>query len=199
MGGFAKVAAGVLAAGTIASGGTAIQHRDDPLPVTDAKADVAAAAVRGGRRTRPARLYIASTPRHESYAVSTFGSGGTRCSGGRRPRAGRRRRPRAAFDGPGVDANAAEEPVARASRTRFCRSTLGCRSKARPRNEPTQEEPAANEGETGEPQSGDPSDPASGPVRGAAARPERADGRLEPGRRAWRLRTCPSYVWLAAA
>jgi RNA polymerase sigma factor (sigma-70 family) len=41
-GGFAKVAAGVLAAGTIAGGGTAIQQSDEPMRASDAKAaDVA--------------------------------------------------------------------------------------------------------------------------------------------------------------
>jgi RNA polymerase sigma factor (sigma-70 family) len=41
-GGFAKLAAGVLAAGTIAGGGTAIQQSDEPLRAPDAKAaDVA--------------------------------------------------------------------------------------------------------------------------------------------------------------
>jgi hypothetical protein len=41
-GGFAKVAAGVLAVGTIAGGGTAIQQSDEPLRASDAKAaDVA--------------------------------------------------------------------------------------------------------------------------------------------------------------
>jgi RNA polymerase sigma factor (sigma-70 family) len=44
-GGFAKVAAGVLAAGTIAGGGTAIQQSDEPLRAPDAKAaDVAKGA-----------------------------------------------------------------------------------------------------------------------------------------------------------
>ena len=37
-GGFAKVAAGVLATGAIAGGGTAIQHSDDPLRSPEAKA-----------------------------------------------------------------------------------------------------------------------------------------------------------------
>ncbi len=159
VGGFAKVAAGVLAAGTIASGGTAIQHRDDPLPVTDVQADVAAqqsAGVDALTRT----LYNASRPSTESYAVSTFGSGGTRAAAG----AGLESAGdgvHAGVDGPGLNANEAEEPAPAESDPLLPDTLVPVEGDTE--EQPTQEEPAANEGETGEPQSGDPSDPASDP------------------------------------
>ncbi len=158
VGGFAKVAAGVLAAGTIASGGTAIQHRDDPLPVTDVKADVAAQQSEGvDALTRT--LYNASTPSTESFVVSTFGSGGTRAA------AGAGLEPagevHAGFDGPGIDANGAEEPVPAESDPLLPGTELPVEGETE--EQPSQEEPAANNGEPGEPQSGDPSDPASDP------------------------------------
>jgi RNA polymerase sigma factor (sigma-70 family) len=158
-GGFAKVAAGVLAAGTIASGGTAIQHRDDPLPVTDVKADVAtsqADAVDALTRT----LYITSTPASEPYVVSTFGAGGTRAA------AGAGLEPagddvHAGVDAPGSNAGEAEEPTSAESDPLLPGTPVPVEGETE--EQPTQEDPAANEGQNGEPQSGDPSDPSSDP------------------------------------
>lgn len=170
-GGFAKVAAGVLAAGTIASGGSAIQHRDDPLPVTDAKPDVAAQhteAVDALTRT----LYDASTAATEPYAVTTYGIGGTRAGagGGLEPADD----VHAGVDGPGsnpeeTDATSAEpEPLLPLAETPVEGDT---------EEQPTQEEPAANGGETGTPDSGTPSDPASDP----SAEPQPGTGQQTDG------------------
>jgi len=158
-GGFAKVAAGVLAAGTIASGGSAIQHRDDPLPVTDVKAEVAAPhpeAADALNRT----LYNASTPVSDPYGVSTFSMGGTRgMTGGGFTQAGGD--VHAGVDGPGVNANETEEPPPDESNPLL--PDAGVPVEGETEEGPTQEEPAANEGETGEPQSGDPNSPGSEP------------------------------------
>jgi len=158
-GGFAKVAAGVLAAGTIASGGSAIQHRDDPLPVSDVKADVAAQrteAVDALTRT----LYDASTAATEPYAVSTYGMGGTRAGAG-----GGGFEPaddvHAGVDGPG--SNAEETEDATSAEPEPLLPLVPGSAEGETEEQPTQEEPAAGEGETGAPDSGTPSDPASEP------------------------------------
>ena len=76
-GGFAKLAAGVLAAGTIAGGGTAIQHRDDPLKAPDPKAaDTSASSKANGDAEQ--RSVLVAAPREEAgpYAVSRIAAGG---------------------------------------------------------------------------------------------------------------------------
>lgn len=155
-GGFAKVAAGVLAAGTIASGGSAIQHRDDPLRATDAKADVATPQTIQIERL-PRNLYGPSAPSSAPYAVTTFGSGDTRVSGdaglisdGDGVHAG--------VDGPG--ASPEEEAPAPAESDPLLPLAPGT-VEGDTQEEPSNEEPAAGEGDTGEPQSGDPSAPGS--------------------------------------
>lgn len=153
-GGFAKVAAGVLAAGTIASGGTAIQHRDDPLPVTDAKADVAEPQTIEIERL-PRALYDAAAPSSAPYAVSTFGTGDTRASAGA-GLTGDRDGVHAGVDGPGANA---EEETATSGEPEPLLPLAPAEGETE--EGAPNEEPAASEGETGEPQSGDPSDPAS--------------------------------------
>jgi hypothetical protein len=75
-GGFAKVAAGVLAAGTIAGGGTAIQHSDDPLKVQDARS--AESSTSHAKDDAETRSVLVGAPSEEAgpYAVSRIAAGG---------------------------------------------------------------------------------------------------------------------------
>ena len=82
-GGFAKVAAGVLAAGTIAGGGTAIQRSDEPVRVPDAKA--ADVAVTQDETTPGPGAEPAARPAVEAlapFAISRLNTGGARLSAG---------------------------------------------------------------------------------------------------------------------
>jgi RNA polymerase sigma factor (sigma-70 family) len=82
-GGFAKVAAGVLAAGTIASGGTAIERSDDPVRVPDAKA--AGVAVVQSESVPPAGGALGTTPAPElsaPFALSRIAAGGAQLFAG---------------------------------------------------------------------------------------------------------------------
>jgi RNA polymerase sigma factor (sigma-70 family) len=167
-GGFAKVAAGVLAAGTIASGGSAIQHRDDPLRVKDVTADVA--APRPDTTDELTRtLYEASAPASTPYGVSTFGMGGTRAAAGTGfdPAAGG---VHAGVDGPGSNVEETDEEPPPAESEEPLLPLVPAEGETE--EQPSQEEPAANDGEPGDPQSGDPSDPSSEP----SAEPQPAPG-----------------------
>ncbi len=112
-GGFAKVAAGVLAAGTIAGGGTAIQQSDDPLKAPDAKA---ADTSTSHQAKDPAaeRSVLVAAPREEAgpYAVSRIAAGGAHLVAG----AGRGGRDGGngdgLLDGFETEAPAAEQPSA---------------------------------------------------------------------------------------
>jgi RNA polymerase sigma factor (sigma-70 family) len=81
-GGFAKVAAGVLAAGTIAGGGTAIQRTDDPLHAGDGKTDVSAAHPTETSTLTRTLLDASSSGPAAPYAVSMFESGHARLTAG---------------------------------------------------------------------------------------------------------------------
>jgi RNA polymerase sigma factor (sigma-70 family) len=157
-GGFAKVAAGVLAAGTIAGGGSAIEHRDDPLRVSNPKADVAAvqeAHTDGVTQT----LVDASTSPVPPYAVSAFGMSGDHFVAGAGLTPGRE----GAHSG--VEAMETEEPAADDPTSADGDSLLPLDSlvptDGGTEEDPAQEEPAAGEVQGGDPQSGEPSDPAS--------------------------------------
>src|SRR5687767_11975280 len=80
-GGFAKVAAGVLAAGTIASGGTAIQKTDEPQRVRDAKPEVSVTRPAAVHEMTPS-LLVSSPQGVEPYAVSTFAMDASRVDTG---------------------------------------------------------------------------------------------------------------------
>ena len=88
-GGFAKLAAGVLAAGTIAGGGTAIQQSDDPLkaPETKAANTFASQKAKGGATERSV---LVAAPNEEAgpYAVSRIAAGGAHLVAGRGGRDG---------------------------------------------------------------------------------------------------------------
>jgi len=88
-GGFAKVAAGVLAAGTIAGGGTAIQQADDPLKVPDAKAANTFASQKA-KDAATERSVLVAAPGEEAgpYAVSRIAAGGAHLVAGRGGRDG---------------------------------------------------------------------------------------------------------------
>ena len=78
-GGFAKVAAGVLAAGTIAGGGTAIQNSDESWRASDAKAaDVAAADRQDEHSAERSVLVAAPNEAAGPYAVSRIAETGAR-------------------------------------------------------------------------------------------------------------------------
>ena len=81
-GGFAKVAAGVLAAGTIAGGGTAIQRTDDPLRTGDGKAEVSAAHPSDATALTRTLFEASSSSPAAPYALSTFESGQARLTAG---------------------------------------------------------------------------------------------------------------------
>ena len=76
-GGFAKVAAGVLAAGTIAGGGTAIQQTDDPLKTPETKAANTFASQKA-QDAATERSVLLAAPGEEAgpYAVSRIAAGG---------------------------------------------------------------------------------------------------------------------------
>ena len=172
-GGFAKVAAGVLAAGTIASGGTAIQHRDDPLPATEAKAEVTAPQTIEFKPPTGTLSNVAA-PTSAPYAVTTFGYGDTRLSAGAGfPGGGGG--VHAGVDGPGASPEA-EEPAPAESDPLLPLAPGPVEGEAE--EEPANEEPAAGEGETGEPQTGEPSDPAA---EEPSAEPQPGSGQQSDG------------------
>ena len=88
-GGFAKVAAGVLAAGTIAGGGTAIQQSDDPLKAPDTKAANTFASQKA-QDGATERSVLVAAPSEEAgpYAVSRIAAGGAHLVAGRGGRDG---------------------------------------------------------------------------------------------------------------
>jgi RNA polymerase sigma factor (sigma-70 family) len=172
-GGFAKVAAGVLAAGTIAGGGSAIQHTDDPLRTPGPKADAAATQV-ADTSDFTQRLLDASSNPVSPYAVSMLGTGGDRLVAG----AGLTPGGRGVHSG--IDSMESDDPAAEDPDAAEGDPLLPINSPVpigEAEEEPAQEEPAAGEG-GGEPQSGEPNDPASEqpPAEEQPAPGDHADG-----------------------
>jgi RNA polymerase sigma factor (sigma-70 family) len=159
-GGFAKVAAGVLAAGTIAGGGTAIQRTDDPLRAGDGTAAISAAHPTDAR-TLTRTLVEASASRPAApYAVSTFESGHARLTAGAGLTPGDSG-VHYGFDPLESDPSAPPEPESAEGDPILPVDGL-VPVGSEPEEQPAQEEPPAAEGESGgEPQSGESGAPGS--------------------------------------
>lgn len=173
-GGFAKVAAGVLAAGTIAGGGSAIQHADDPLRAPGPRPEAAVSQVADTSAFTRTLLDASSSP-VSPYAVSMYGMGGETLTAGAGLTPGGR------SVHAGIDSMESEEAASEDPDTVEGDPLLPVDSPipvdGDTEEQPAQEEPAAGEGQAGEPQSGEPSDPASEqPPADQPAPDDHADG-----------------------
>ena len=110
-GGFAKVAAGVLAAGTIAGGGTAIQQSDDPLKLPDAKAADSSASQAKDQAAERSVLVAAPSEEAGPYAVSRIAAGGAHLVAGAGRGGSHGGSGEDSLDGVGQEAPASEPPA----------------------------------------------------------------------------------------
>ena len=171
-GGFAKVAAGVLAAGTIASGGSAIHSGGEPVRVPDAKTDVAAAPEADRTGVASSALVGAPLGPRDAFAVSRTSAGGANlvASAGLTPREGSTNvwldqlesspppaedpdpdepepllplTPPAAIDGEAQEGPAEEEPAADGGEEQTPKDEAA--DEPQPQDQPAEEEPPADE------------------------------------------------------
>ena len=159
-GGLAKVAAGVLAAGTIASGGTAIEHGDEAWRTPDAKAADAASSqqMRAGEAARANQLGAGET--HTGpFVASRISVGGAELAAG----AGLPADSEGGSDDggslSGVESDPAEptDPGAVAPAP-LLPAAPDVPVTAEPEEEPAEEEPPAGEGKDEQPKDGEPTD-----------------------------------------